>query len=410
VKTAILVLVMAPMVAMASRVATADLADSSLPKQKPSAAHEEGITTNPTVAPAPAPAAAPAASPTGSNPTATTTASSGAPAEKDKQGLSVEVDLDHWLGTGTFYNPQYYSYLAANLSVVLRYAFKVKDVKLAASLSGRLTYEYTLPDNSNGRRFAPWDTRLGISAPGLIKNDFTGIKVSPSLGLVIPTTLESWQAGLITSISAGLSASKSVYKFDFMLTASGARAFHKNPMNLVNAQQDPCHSPALTAPEAGQKTLAQCNGTAASTAGQLSVLSRAGEPFSDSAGMNTAWTASVGGNIKFRATEELSFSLGYTYLHYWKYELPIDQYTPAALDSNGNPVATASGQADRTFGVISADYSLNDHYGVSLSASTIQTPKSGAAGGAGYYRFPFWAVNNGPSNATSINFTFSAAY
>ena len=68
------------------------------------------------------------------------------------------------------------------------------------------------------------------------------------------------------------------------------------------------------------------------------------------------------------------------------------------------------GESDRTSAVVAVNYQLTDHYGVSLSASTVQAPRSGAAGGAGYFRFPFWAVNNAAENATNISFTFSASY
>lgn len=393
-KAAVLVVVTVPMVALAMtpRDGTLGLVQSS----QPSVAIETGggVTTNPTVAPAPAPIASSSeSSSTATSATASTSITASEAVKEAQTGLTIGADLDHWLGTGTFVNPNYYSYLAANLSITLRYAFKVRETILAASLSGRLTYEYTLPDNSNGRRFSPWDTRLGISAPGLIKNSFTGISISPSLGFVIPTTLESWNAGLITSLSAGLSVSKALGRFEFLLTGSGARAFHTNPMNAIHAQN-----------------LAEQSQTR-NSAGELTVLSRAGETLSDSAGMNTAWTASVGGNVKLRITDDLSVSVGYTYLHYWKYEVPNDQYTPTALDSNGNPVAKGNGQLDRTFGVIGADYALNDHFGVSLSASTIQVPRSpGASGQAGGIRFPFWAIDNAASNATSVNFTFSASY
>ncbi len=393
-KAALLLVVMAPTLALATpRAGTLGVVESFQPI--PSVAHEEGVTTNPTAAPNPIAAQAPAASAPGAGPAATTSTSITASeaAKEAATGFTLSADLDHWLGTGTFVNPNYYAYLAANLSVGLRYAFKVKSQILALSGSGRVTYEYTLPDNANGRRFAPWDTRFGISAPGLIKNEFTGISISPSFGFVIPTTLESWNAGLITSLSAGLSVAKAAGRFEFLLTSGGSRAFHTNPMNAIRAQ-----------------SLAE-QGKTRNAAGELTVLSRAGETLSDSAGMNTAWSVSVGGNVKLRVTDELSFSVGYTYLHYWRYQIPNDQYTPQAVDSNGNTVATAQGQLDRTFGVVAADYSLNDHFGISLSASTIQVPRSpGASGQAGYIRFPFWAVNNAASNATSVNFTFSASY
>src|SRR5436305_1723887 len=70
---AAILVMMTPMVAVAAaRVATNDAALPSQIQRPATAAHDEGVTTNPTAAPAPeAPAAAPAASPTGWNPTAT---------------------------------------------------------------------------------------------------------------------------------------------------------------------------------------------------------------------------------------------------------------------------------------------------------------------------------------------------
>ena len=66
--------------------------------------------------------------------------------------------------------------------------------------------------------------------------------------------------------------------------------------------------------------------------------------------------------------------------------------------------------ADRTSAVIGANYQLTDHYGVSLSASTVQAPRVGAMGATGSFRFPFWAIGNAADNATNLSFTFSASY
>jgi hypothetical protein len=70
----------------------------------------------------------------------------------------------------------------------------------------------------------------------------------------------------------------------------------------------------------------------------------------------------------------------------------------------------SAGQADRTFGVIGVGYDLSEHYNVSVSASTIQTPRTiGAGGAAGSFKFPFWSTTPADNN-TSLNFTLSAQY
>src|SRR4051812_7333843 len=101
-----LVGVMAPMLALAGQRTTLEAV----------AAASKGAGSDPAVSPSPVPAApeaAPAASPEPAATTATTSAVAISPDEKKAEtlGLSVEVDLDHWLGTGTFINPNYYAYL-----------------------------------------------------------------------------------------------------------------------------------------------------------------------------------------------------------------------------------------------------------------------------------------------------------
>ncbi len=345
-------------------------------------------TTNPTAAPAPKPAA-PAAAPTAS--TSASASASGALAaleEKEKQGgWTLGVELDHSLGTGTFVDPALYSYFGATLSVVPRYVFVARDVKLAVSLALRGAWEYTLPDNENGRRFSPGDTRLGLSAPGLYKNEFTGITISPSMGVLIPTTPESWQAGLITNLSVGVALARPVGRFNFALTANGSRGFHKTGASQVPSQQSGATE--------------QINSFSA----RKSALGK-DESFVGFSAWNTAWAFNVGGNISVQPTDELSFVVGYTYSRSWKYYgQPIgpDETLPANAKYG-------AGQAERTSTVIAANYQLTDHYGISLSASTLQTPRSGAMGGAGYFRFPFWAINNAADNATNLSLTFSASY
>ena len=305
-------------------------------------------------------------------------------------GFQVGADLDHWLGTGTFVNPDLYSSLTMALTVSPAYSFHVKGIDLRLSALGRLLYEYTLPDNETGRRIAPWDIRLGLSAPAIYKDKLTGINVSPSVGLTIPTTLESWQAGLITSASAGVALSRKVSMFDFAATASAAHGFYTSVENRIANPN---------------KSTEQNNNP------NTWILCRTGEAYCGTLGMNTNWTVITGLSANFHATKELIISLGYTYIHSWKYSLPVDSLSAQTIDSNGNRVPVGAGQADRTFGFFGVGYDVSEHYNISVSASTIQTPRTiGAGGQAGSFRFPFWAIGNAADNATSVNFTLSAQY
>lgn len=347
---------------------------------------KEVPTTNPTAAPSPRPAA-PAAAPTAST-TASASASGSLAAleEKEKQGgWSLGVELDHALGTGTFVDASLYSYFGATLSVLPRYVFLAGDVKLAVSLSLRGAWEYTLPDSENGRRFSPADTRLGISAPGLYKNGLTGITFSPSFGVLIPTTPESWQARLITNLSLGVALSRPIWKFQVAVTANGSRGFH-----VSGASQTPS-APAV---------VGQLNSFSA----RKSALGQ-DEAFVGFSAWNTAWAFNVGANVSFQATDELSFIVGYTYARSWKYygvAIGPDETLPANA-------RYGAGQAERTSTVAAVNYQLTDHYGISLAGSTLQTPRSGAGGSVGRFRNPFWS-DYPADNATNISFTFSASY
>ena len=347
-------------------------------------------TTNPTAAPSPKPEVPAAASTPATSASASASGALAALEHKENEGgLTIGIDLDHSVGTGTFVNPEMYSYFGATLSVVPRYVFLVRDVKLAVTLALRAAWEYTLPDNENGRRFSPDNTRLGLAAPGLYKNVPTGITFSPTIGLLIPTTPESWQAGLITRLSVGLALARPTGKFNFALTANGSRGFFKTGASQV-ASQAPGGAGELNSFSARTSALG------------------ANEAFVGFFGWNTAWSVNLGGNVSFQATDELSFIVGYTYTRSWKY------YGEAIRPDETLPknATYGSGQSEYTSTVVAVNYQLNDHYGISLSASNaLQAPRSPGAGGAvGHFRFPFFATDNAAENTTSINFTLSAAY
>ncbi len=310
--------------------------------------------------------------------------------QANQTGFQLITALDHWLGVGTFVEPKYYSYLAANLTVQPQFLFGLKGMRLAASATLRGTYEYTLPDNDTGRRFSPGDIRLGLSAPALFRDKaFTGISVTPSMGLVLPTSPESWNAGLVTSLSVAAAATRSfttpIGGIDLRLSVGGSRGFFTGASNTIRAT------------------------TGRDRYGNLLVVCRTGEAACASAGQNTAWSATIAGQVNWRISGEVIAYVGYTFIKTWREAATatLDDQSPKALDSNGNPVSRAGyGQVDRTSAFLGGSYQLNEHYSLDLGVATGQSPLTST----GQVRFPFFAFGALADNATTAYFTLTAAY
>ncbi len=319
-----------------------------------------------------------------------------------QSGFQLITAVDHYLGTGTFVDPDLYASLIAYLTVIPQYLFGVGNQRLVLSGSLRFVWEYSMPDNAMARRWDTWDTAINLSAPAMFrffKGAFdgawkTGISLTPSVGITVPTSLASWNAGLIGGVRAGLTLSSSVGIVDFRANVTGTRNIHAQ-------QQSGIRNPALS------------GGPGRDQSGNLLAVCRPGEQLCGVGGNNVAWLLSAGGQIQVRATGSLLFFVGYTYIMQWRYPASggVDEYTPPYLTSDGNPAAQpGAGRFDRTSAYFGASYQVNEHYSVDLGASTIQTPLVVDANGNWSPRFPFWATTNTNDNATSIFFSFTAAY
>lgn len=309
------------------------------------------------------------------------------PEEQAKQsGFQVAIAIDHTLGAGTFVDASRYSLLVGTLSLGPQYLFGLGDVRLAASASARLAFEYTLPDAPTGRRVSVGDLRLGLSAPAIYtEKTLTQIAVSPSVSLVLPTSPESLNAAMIASLSAGVTMSRRFSRFDVRASVGGSRGFYAFRYSGARA----------TSARDGQ--------------GNLLVLSRVGEPISGFFQMNPAWSLNVGGQLQWRVTDTFFCSIGYSYSHQWRTAATLedDAQTSKALDSNGNQVARSGmGDSDRTGAFVGASYQLNDHYALDLGVSTSQSPLTPT----GQVRFPFLSLGTWADNATTFSLTVTAAY
>ena len=298
-----------------------------------------------------------------------------------REGFSIFIDLDHGIGLGTFVPNRYdTAYLAGNISLFPRYAINLGGIGFQVSARWNMTVEYTMPDSTNARRVQPLDLQFGFSAPNLIKEKITGLRLTPSVAVLVPTTPESWQAGMIATPSAALRAQISLWKFS--IGASGR--FTKN----FQASQ-------VSTPK-----------SAVGSDGFRTCLGRSGTNDCAPAVTNNNFGFSAGGDVTFIATDALSFQVSYTYLHQYRYAVGVDEFSPKITNTAGNSIAKAMGDNDITFAYVGASYQLTEHFSCSLGVNTFQAPLTNA----GYVRFPFLAINNLADNATTVNFTLSAAY
>lgn len=349
----------------------------------------------PSTPPADAPTTAQPAKPAGTAtaaPTQPTTAEPPTAAQlaadptKQPGGVTILAFLDHYMGTGTFLRPETQSYLAGTLTLSPRYLFSAFGKRFTLAGNWGVTWEYTPPDSDNGRRVSPTDVRLSLVAPGFFKERNTGLVINPSIGLTVPTTLESWGAGLITNLSAGIGVVKNIWILNLSANVSGSRGFHTSPVVAARAPQ-----------RANDNTLTViCRGAETSSCGGFSQN-------------NVAWGLSGSLNVNANFTDEWSASFSYSLGKSWVYASDeFAEYSSRALDSNGNPVIrTGLAQRDRSLAYFGVNYQATAHWAFSLGAFTVQAPK---ADNASNFRFPFWATDNAATNATQLDFTITAFY
>ncbi len=309
------------------------------------------------------------------------------PEEQARQaGLQLQLQIDQQLGAGTLVDSTMYAYAAGVLAVRPLYLFEFAQVRWVASAVIRASYEYTRPDVETGRQLRAADVRLAITAPAIFREArYSGIALTPALSMSVPTSTESWSAGLVTNIGASVTLSRSIADVDLRASVSGARGIFGSPQNAIAAS---------AARDERARPMALC---------------RAGESACAFSNWNTAWSMSVGGFVQWRVTSQL-FAYGqYEYFQSWNHTAIVaeDAYTPKALTSDGRPVATTgAGRTDRSIAVVGLSYQLDEHYSVDFAVSTVQPPLTPQ----GQVRFPFLSFGTWADNTTLFSLSIAAAY
>ncbi|MDP1828121.1 MAG: hypothetical protein Q8L48_32900 [Archangium sp.] len=356
----------------------------SAPPAAPPAAPATTTTQTPAATPAPA-AAAPSAG------SAVLT-----PEQLAKlRGFFFSFSIDHTLGMGTFVNPEAFAYMAANVNAFISYRTRLFDKALSIGVQpfGLLgfTYEYTLSDASNGRRLSWSDARVAISMPALIREANTGIVITPSFNVIVPTTIESWGAGLISRLGFGLSMNRNF----------------KTPIGLIIANFGGLATIGIytnTQSVVRPTTLRDLSGNHL-------VLCRTGET-ACGINNNNSFLAFQGSlNVTWVATDSVFLTVGYGLQGSFRYAAvaEVDQFTAPTLDVNGNPVARVGmvRGADMQSASVSLSVNLTDAisgtlYLANFAPLLTDDQKS--------VRFPFADVTGLNNNNTAVGFSLSATY
>lgn len=353
------------------------------------------VETTPPASTTTAPAAPATPAPAASTPTAPAArpaaAIGGAAAAADgtelaaQSGFGMGVSLDHSVGQGTFENAQYFAFVGGSLVLAPRYGFSVGGVKLGASANASVSYEYTPPDNAVGRRYNWSDIGLGLSAPAIWKDEkFTGIVVTPRIGLTLPVSIGSLFRGTITNLSGGIGLGRAFGRFNLGASVGVGRTFYGEvTRNITDAESK--------LRDQQQNVIFICR-TDSTNCGLR--------------GVPTLWSLSGGLHASYSPIDRLSFGLGLNMSKGFKYYQGVDEFSSKAQTSNG-PAVRGQGTADNMVGSLSASYQLTDALGISASMGTAQPPRSADNR---RFRFPFYAFEGQENGYTSYSVALSAAF
>jgi hypothetical protein len=316
---------------------------------------------------------------------------------RDKPSFSAKITLDNALGSGVLesntysQNPSYTINVYANPS----YDFSIGGHKLKASAWEGLFMYPRLDNNAGTNRRVDWsDLRLILSDSKIYEEPHSHIKLGANLRGVVPLSYTSRYASMITALTLGVNLSKSFYRLDL---AAGF-GFQKNFFRYTSVYA-PC--PPGTTPIT--------TNSGATVDGFTGPICRTGDssaPVTAATAMNTNFTLipSVSGTYHF--TGNLSLSLSITYLDSFLYPVPVDGFSSTAVDSNGNQIAQSQGRVDAFYSITSLDYSLDDHWGLSLGILNNTSPRSPDAQG---YNFPIADVTSLATNSFVFFFDITAS-
>lgn len=311
--------------------------------------------------------------------------------EEDDKPWSLGASLGFSVGQGTFVsvaNDTQWADQVGDASraydrVSMRFgvsgSYRVQDF----SFSGSLGFSQGLTANNgiNGS----YETRLGdlgLSA-GWKGWSFesTGISLTPSLSVALPTGRTSQVSTMLLSTSVGLSLSKTFFKrLTLGASLGGSRTFHRYT------------SPVIDIDDIGEaNAIYRYDGSEAVEPGRFAV-----------GGINTPYSLTTGLSASMRFPHKISLSIGYNLSTAWSYRVNESDEFSSQYECRG---VRCAGQG--AAGSVSLSYKVTDWLGASLSARTFGGPRTPDQRSL---VFPFWNFNGAATNQSTIGLGFNGSY
>jgi hypothetical protein len=306
------------------------------------------------------------------------------PLEKQFAGTSIE--LDTYVGSGTFYRRYSDPYVSNGIYLKPIYHLPTKrDLTLNARLY--VEVEYTSPDNPEARRFYPLDPWLWLSAKNLYTEPRSRIRFGGQARLVLPVSYESRYQHLLAGVGLGANATRES-EFGrpdakgkrWGLTLSLGVVVVKNINSSVLRGNRPGDTTGcMNAPPATTQANAAEPGAASSD--------RCGGP------LNTNVSLLSAGSVSITRGRWSAGAILYV-INNFRYAAPAD-----AFSSTNTPL----GREDVSWGILTLGYEIRQHIALAVGISS-QQPALDAR--YRYPRFPFFDFSG--TNANNYTQAFVA--
>jgi len=302
-------------------------------------------------------------------------------ADPNRTPFSGSVGLSTSVGSGTFIADKYSDMPRVVQSLSLSGTYRIDALPFLAlfSVSQGFSFEYTDPAARTGRKWDYQDLSFGFNAPNIWYHEETGLALTTSLGVSLPTSFGSRQTNKYAGVGGGLSLGMPVGP----IYAYGSLGLSKNfyrYTNVVVTQEDVTF---------GDEFGAYCrNGQAYCRGG----------PYLTSWGMR----ASIGASYAIPFLERLSTNAMLGWSTGWTFSPPEeDEFTSPLLED---------GTRTRQMDFISAGLGLSYNYSQLISLSGgVNTNQPWLTSDQKGIRNPLYNKYR-RSNSTSLYLSLSAGF
>lgn len=322
---------------------------------------------------------------------------SDAESDEDEREWSVGGGIRTMIGQGTFVSPTNDTDYAGEVDSG---AGAFDRVMMNFSVSGDYTWndiafdagigftQALTPGGGGGTR--PYEGRLqdlelgvGYAGEDGLEIGDTGIRVSPSFGMSLPTSTSSRTMTLLTSLSGGVGISKRFFgKLGLSYRIGGSRAFHRytSPVMQEDDIQDDEFSSRLFRPD-GSEDLG---------AGRFAV-----------GRVNTQWGMSHTLSAQVMFSPKVMAMANYSISTNWSYPVTEDDEYASELQCTGY----CAGQM--SMGMIMVNYVMSENVMIMGGLTTTQSPKTADNK---TFNFPFWNFDRPAANSSMLTIGVNGSY